>query len=169
MNTVSLVGNLTADPILHVGSFNKKRATFTVAVNEGQGEDERVHFVNCTAFGTLAENLADSLRKGNRVAVIGRFNTYKKDVQIDGEDKHLTMLSVTASAVGPDLRWATAKVSRVVRDKSESDESFDSDDSGKASGKGASGNAKAGDTKESGSSASSRASSDADDDDDDGF
>jgi single-strand DNA-binding protein len=163
MNTVSLVGNLTADPVMHVGSSNKKRTTFTVAVNEGQGEEERAHFVNCTAFGTLAENLSDSLRKGNRVVVIGRFNTYKKEVQIDGEDKHLTMLSVTASAVGPDLRWATAKVSRVVRDKDEADEPEDSDES---SSKASSGNAKAGGTKGSGSSASSKASSDADDDDD---
>lgn len=158
MNSVSLVGNLTADPVLHVGSSGKKRATFTVAVNEKQGDKEIAHFVNCTAFGTLAENLNDSLRKGNRVVVVGRFNTYKKEVQIDGEDKGLTMLSITASAVGPDLLWATAKVSKVVRDKDESTESSSESDKG---------NAKADGTKESASSApSSKASSDADDGDD---
>jgi single-strand DNA-binding protein len=116
MNSASFVGNLTADPKLIFGNSGKARATFSVAVNEGQGEDEKTHFVNVTAFGTLAENLADSLSKGQRVLVIGRLNTYSKDVTIDGDDKSLTMVSFTASAIGPDLRWATAKVTKVVRE-----------------------------------------------------
>ena len=106
MNSISLVGNLTGDPKLIFGDSGKARATFSVAVNEGQGETEKTHFVNVTAFGTLAENIADSLSKGQRVVVVGRLNTYSKDVTIDGDDKSLTMVSFTASAIGPDLRWA---------------------------------------------------------------
>lgn len=116
MNSISLVGNLTGDPKLIFGDSGKARATFSVAVNEGQGETEKTHFVNVTAFGTLAENIADSLSKGQRVVVVGRLNTYSKDVTIDGDDKSLTMVSFTASAIGPDLRWATAKVTKVVRE-----------------------------------------------------
>jgi single-strand DNA-binding protein len=115
MNSTSFVGNLTADPkLVFPDGGGTPRATFSVAVNEGQGETEKTHYINVTAFGTLAENLEDSLSKGQRVLVIGRFNTYSKDVTIKGEDKSLTMLSITASAVGPDLRWATAKVTKVV-------------------------------------------------------
>jgi single-strand DNA-binding protein len=118
MNSISFVGNLTADPKLIFGDSGKARATFSVAVNEGQGETEKTHFVNVTAFGTLAENITDSLSKGQRVVVVGRLNTYSKDVTIAGEDKSLTMVSFTASAIGPDLRWATAKVTKVVREGS---------------------------------------------------
>jgi single-strand DNA-binding protein len=118
MNTTTFVGNLVADPRLVVSDAGKPRATFTVAVNEGeQGSDhEKTHFLNVTAFGTLGENLANSLSKGQRVIVSGRLNTYKKAVAIGGEDKEITMVSFTASAVGPDLRWATAKVVKVVRE-----------------------------------------------------
>ena len=116
MNSISFVGNLTGDAKLIFGDSGKARATFSVAVNEGQGETEKTHFVNVTAFGTLAENIADSLSKGQRVVVVGRLNTYSKDVTIDGDEKSLTMVSFTASAIGPDLRWATAKVTKVVRE-----------------------------------------------------
>jgi single-strand DNA-binding protein len=118
MNSTTFVGNLTADPKLVVGESGKSRATFTVAVNEGEqgSEHEKAHFLNVTAFGTLGENLANSLSKGQRVIVAGRVNTYKKAVQIGGEDKEITMVSFTASAVGPDLRWAVAKVTKVVRE-----------------------------------------------------
>ena len=113
MNQVSFVGNLTADPVIRGG--DTVRANFTVAVNEGAGDKERTHFVSCTAFGTLGENVAVSLHKGTRVLVIGRLNTYSKEVTIDGETKNMTMTSVTASAVGPDLRWAQARVAKVAR------------------------------------------------------
>jgi single-strand DNA-binding protein len=114
MNNVSFVGNLTSDPRIVFPESGTARATFSVAVNEGQGDDEKTHFINVTAFGTLAENIDDSLKKGNRVVVVGRFNTYPKEVEIEGEGKTLTMLSITASAVGPDLRWATAAVTKVA-------------------------------------------------------
>lgn len=126
MNSTTFVGNLTSDPELRFSSDNKPRATFTVAVNEGQGDDEKTHFIGVTAFGTLGENLVDSLHKGQRVIVTGRVNTYKKPVQLDGKDVDLTMVGFTASAIGPDLRWAIAKVSKVVREK---------DDSGNGSGR----------------------------------
>ena len=116
MNSISFVGNLTGDPKLIFGDSGKARATFSVAVNEGQGETEKTHFVNVTAFGSLSENIADSLSKGQRVVVVGRLNTYSKDVTIDGDEKSLTMVNFTASAIGPDLRWATAKVTKVVRE-----------------------------------------------------
>lgn len=120
MNSITYVGNLTSDPKLYPGSGEKQaRLTFSVAVNEGQGDNEKTHFVNATAFGTLAQNASTSLTKGMRIVVVGRLNTYTKDVQIDGEDKSLTMVSFVASAIGPDLRWATAKISKVAKAASE--------------------------------------------------
>lgn len=111
-DSVSIVGNLTADPILHDGKT--PRASFRVAVNRKFGEEEKTTFVPVTAFGTLAENIVESLHKGNRVSVQGRLDSYEKAVEINGEEKNISMLTVVADNVGPDLRWATAKVARVA-------------------------------------------------------
>lgn len=120
MNSTSLVGNLVRDPKLTYSQGNKTPiARFTVAVNEGQGDNEKSHFVPVTAFGTLAENLSDSLRKGQRVVMVGRLDTYSKPVEIDGEEKNITMVGFIASAIGPDLRWAVAKVAKVEKDSDE--------------------------------------------------
>lgn len=117
MQTTTFVGNLTRDPELREAASGNKRATFSIAVNEGErgSDNEKTHFVNFTAFGTLGENVAKSLAKGQRVVVTGRLDTYVKAVQVDGQDKNLTMTNFIASAVGPDLRWATAEVSKVAR------------------------------------------------------
>lgn len=138
MNSISFVGNLTADPKVFVASNGKKRTTFSVAVNEGQGDEKKTHFVDCTAFGTLGENAADSLRKGLRVIVVGSLNSYPKEVEIDGETKRLTMVTFRVNAVGPDLRYATAKVSKVTRDATPNHDDEDEDDE-PSSGKGSAG------------------------------
>ncbi len=116
MNSTVLVGNLTADPKLHVSDAGKKRATFSLAINEGQGENEKTHFVNLTAFDSLAENIVESCSKGMRMIVVARLNTYKQAVVINGEEKQLTMVSYVATDAGPEIRFALAKVTKVVRD-----------------------------------------------------
>ena len=116
MANIQIVGNLTADPKLYGKKDETPRAVFTIAVNERprDGEEEgKSHFLNCTAWGTLAENLVESLGKGTRVVATGRFNTYPKEVEIDGDEVNLTMTSFTVTAIGPDLRWATADVTKV--------------------------------------------------------
>ncbi|MHB1784484.1 MAG: single-stranded DNA-binding protein [Acidimicrobiales bacterium] len=116
MNTTILVGNLTADPRLHVGNSGKKRATFSMAINEGQGENEKTHFINLTAFDTLAENIVESFSKGMRVIVAARLSTYKQAAVINGEEKQLTMVSYVATDAGPEVRFALAKVTKVARE-----------------------------------------------------
>jgi len=116
MNSTILVGNLTADPKLHVGDSGKKRATFSMAINEGQGENEKTHFVNLTAFDTLAENIVESFSKGMRVIVAARLSTYKQAAVINGEEKQLTMVSYVATDAGPEIRFALAKVTKVARE-----------------------------------------------------
>lgn len=116
MNNISIVGNLTHDPELHFSANGKGRASFTVAVNEKRGDEEVAHFMRCTAFGTLAENVAESLRKGHRVVVVGRLNTWSSELTLeDGSEKRITNVGLTASSVGPDLLWARARVAKVDR------------------------------------------------------
>lgn len=117
MHNLPFTGNLATDLDLITNTpSGVPRLNFKVAVNEGErGTDkEKTHFVPFTAFGTTAENMAASLKKGMRVTVIGRLNTYEKAVQIDGEDKKITMIGFTAQEAGPALRWATADVHKVA-------------------------------------------------------
>lgn len=139
MAQITIVGNLVADPKLFTKGKNP-RAVFTIAENERprEGEEEgRSHFMQCTAWGTLGENLAESLSKGQRVVATGRVNTYKKEVEVDGEDLEMTMTSFTVSAIGPDLRWATAEVTKVkpTRRVEDNDEGDDEDEEVKPNAK----------------------------------
>jgi single-strand DNA-binding protein len=54
-----------------------------------------------------AENLAESLGKGNRVMVTGRLRQRSWETP-DGEKRSVTQLE--ADEVGVSLKWATAKV-----------------------------------------------------------
>ena len=57
-----------------------------------------------------AENLADSLSKGDRVMVTGRLRQRSWETP-DGDKRSVTELE--ADEVGASLKWATAKVERV--------------------------------------------------------
>lgn len=112
-NDVTLVGNLTRDPELRYTTNGTAVVDLGLAVNKrvkrGDEWEDESHFFDVTAWDQLAENISESLRKGNRVIVTGalQFRSWEKDGA-----KH-SKVSVTATAVGPDLRWATADVTRV--------------------------------------------------------
>lgn len=78
MNNVSLVGRLTRDPELIYTTQNTAVATFTLAVNRrfknAQGERE-ADFINCVIWRQQAENLANWLRKGMQVSIVGSIQT----------------------------------------------------------------------------------------------
>jgi single-strand DNA-binding protein len=65
------------------------------------------------AFKTLAENIVESLAKGDRVFVHGTVTT---DSWIDKESgEKRTAQRVLAEVVGPSLRWATTRVTKTTR------------------------------------------------------
>lgn len=78
MNNVSLVGRLTRDPELKYTANNVANATFSIAVNRrfknAQGERE-ADFINCVIWRQQAENLANWLRKGMQVSIVGSIQT----------------------------------------------------------------------------------------------
>jgi single-strand DNA-binding protein len=65
------------------------------------------------AFKALAENIAESLSKGDRVFVHGTIAT---DTWTDNQtgDKR-TAQRVLAEIVGPSLRWATTRITKTTR------------------------------------------------------
>ena len=83
MNTVALIGRLTKDPEVKytAGENPTAVARFSIAVNDGYGENERTSFINIVAFGKQAENCERFLSKGRQVGITGRIQTgsYEKD------------------------------------------------------------------------------------------
>ena len=81
MNNVTIIGNLTKDPELRYTTDGKPIAKFTVAVNDGYGENQRTSYIPVTVFGKQAENCDRFLSKGRKVGVTGRIQTgsYEKD------------------------------------------------------------------------------------------
>ena len=78
MNQVGLVGRITKDPELRY--YNEKRpyAVFTLAINRSyknnQGNVE-ADFIQCCAWGRLAETVAKHCGKGSMIGINGRLNT----------------------------------------------------------------------------------------------
>lgn len=111
---ISIVGNLTADPELRFTKSGKAVAKLRIAVSErvkedGAWKDGDPTYWKVTVWGSLAEHVGDSLAKGSRVIAVGRVSSSTWETK-EGEKR--TDYEITADSLGPDLRWATAKVER---------------------------------------------------------
>ena len=109
-NTVTLVGNITRDPELRFTPAGIAVTNFGLAWNrKNRDGEESVSFFDVTCWRDLAENVAESLSKGNRVEVYGRLDqqSWEND---NGERR--SKVEVIADEVAPSLRWATAEVTR---------------------------------------------------------
>lgn len=115
-NEITLVGNVTADPELRYLTSGTALATFSVAVNRRymkNGEwEEQTSFVDCVAWRDLADNVTDSIAKGDRVLVNGRLEQRRWE---NSEGENRSKIEVVVDDIGPSLRWATAVVSRTPR------------------------------------------------------
>ena len=115
---ITIVGNLTADPELRWTQSGVAVADFTVAStprtydrNAGEWRDGDTLFMRCSVWRDTAENVAESLRKGMRVIVVGRLTQRSYETQ-QGERR--TVVNLQVDEVGPSLRRARAQVTRTA-------------------------------------------------------
>ena len=92
--TITLVGNLTADPELRFTPSGAAVANFTVASTPrtfdrqtNEWRDGDAMFLNCAVWRQAAENVAESLQKGMRVIVQGRLKSRSYETR-EGETPH---------------------------------------------------------------------------------
>ena len=114
--TITLVGNLTADPELRFTPSGAAVANFTVASTprtfdrqSNEWRDGDAMFLNCAVWRQAAENVAESLQKGMRVIVSGRLKSRSYETR-EGEKR--TVFEIDVDEIGPALKYATAKVTR---------------------------------------------------------
>jgi single-strand DNA-binding protein len=116
---VTVVGNLTADPELRFTPSGAAVANFTVASTPrrydkttNEWHDGDALFMRCSLWRQAAENAAETLTRGMRVIVSGRLRQRSYETK-EGEKR--TVVELEVDEVGPSLRYATAKVSKVER------------------------------------------------------
>ncbi len=117
--TITVVGNLTADPELRFTPSGAAVANFTVASTPrmfdrqtNEWKDGEALFLRCAIWREAAENVAESLTRGSRVIVQGRLKQRSFETR-EGEKR--TVVEVEVDEIGPSLRYATAKVNKASR------------------------------------------------------
>jgi single-strand DNA-binding protein len=117
--TITVIGNLTADPELRFTPSGAAVASFTVAStprtfdrSSGEWKDGDALFLRCNIWRQAAENVAESLTRGARVVVSGRLRQRSFETR-EGEKR--TVVELEVDEVGPSLRYATAKINKVNR------------------------------------------------------
>jgi single-strand DNA-binding protein len=117
--TITVIGNLTADPELRFTPSGAAVASFTVASTprtfdrqSGEWKDGEALFLRCNIWRQAAENVAESLTRGARVIVNGRLKQRSFETR-EGEKR--TVVELDVDEIGPSLRYATAKVNKVSR------------------------------------------------------
>ena len=117
--TITVVGNLTADPELRFTPSGAAVANFTVASTprifdrqSSEWKDGEALFLRCNIWREAAENVAESLTRGSRVIVTGRLKQRSFETR-EGEKR--TVFEVEVDEIGPSLRYATAKVNKASR------------------------------------------------------
>lgn len=116
---ITVIGNLTADPELRFTPSGAAVANFTVASTPrmfdrqtNEWKDGEALFLRCAIWREAAENVADSLHKGARVIVSGRLKQRSFETK-EGEKR--TVVELDVDEIGPSLRYATAKVTKMNR------------------------------------------------------
>jgi single-strand DNA-binding protein len=116
-NVITIVGNLTDDPELRYTTGGVPVANVRVAVNQRfynrdkNDWDERLDgYFTVNVWREQAENVANSLHKGDRVLVAGRLRSRSYETK-DGETRWVT--EIEADEVAPSLRWARAGLEKV--------------------------------------------------------
>ena len=117
--TITIVGNLTADPELRFTPSGAAVANYTVASTprtfdrqSNEWKDGETLFMRCSIWRDAAENIAESLHRGTRVIATGRLKSRSYDTK-EGEKR--TVIELDVDEVGPSLRYASAKVTKAER------------------------------------------------------
>jgi single-strand DNA-binding protein len=112
---ITVVGNVVADPELRFTPSGAPVANFRIASTPrtfdrvtNEWKDGDTLFLSVSVWRQQAENVAESISRGDRVIVVGRLG--QRQYEKDGERK--SSYEVQADDVAPSLLRATAQVAK---------------------------------------------------------
>ena len=96
INVVVLVGNAGRDPELRFFESGSCVCEFTLAINRPprDGQEQNPLWVNCKAWGKTAQVAGDYVRKGSKVAVVGRLEIEQWTDRSSGEVRSKTLVVI---------------------------------------------------------------------------
>jgi len=115
-NTALLTGNVTRDPELRYTNSGVAVANFGLASNrrrkdkDGNWVEEDPSFFDVKVWKQVAENLAASVQKGDRVTLVGRMDQEKWEDKESGEPRSKVVF--VADEVAVSLRFATVQITK---------------------------------------------------------
>ena len=132
--TITIVGNCVNEVDLKFLPSGVAVANLTVAVTprvkqNDQWTDGETMWFRLACWRQLAEQVAESITKGCRVIATGRLSTRSYETK-NGEKR--TDMEIQVDSIGPELRFATAKVNKVERGGGRATQHTDDDPWGSA-------------------------------------
>lgn len=113
---ITITGRLGADPELRFTPAGHAVASLRIVTDRrfknattGEWESKDTSWWSVQAWKAMAENVAESLSKGDLVIVVGDIKQRDYETR-EGEKR--TVVEVEARHIGPDLSRATAKVAK---------------------------------------------------------
>ncbi len=103
INKAILMGRLTRDPELRHTNSGTAVCSFSIAINNGFGENAQTDFINCVAWNKTAEFVSKYFSKGKMIIVIGRISTRSWDGP-DGKKNYATEVVANEVAFGESKR-----------------------------------------------------------------
>ncbi|MBA3233550.1 MAG: single-stranded DNA-binding protein [Propionibacteriales bacterium] len=114
--TITVMGHVATDPTLRTTSGGARVGSFRLAATERRFDkglnawrDWHTTFFTVTSWRTLAENVCESVQKGQPVVVHGRLRDSSYD---NREGQRRTVLEIEAFAVGHDLSRGVARFAK---------------------------------------------------------
>ena len=113
-NYVTFIGNLTEDPELRYTQGGAAVVRIRLASNRrwtGRDgvEQEETTYLNANCWRDMAENVAETLKKGDRAIVIGRIKVSSYE---NREGQTVWTTEIEADEIAPSLRWARGSITR---------------------------------------------------------
>ena len=116
LNTITIMGRLTADPEMRSTQNGTPVASFTLAVDrdyKSQTGERETDFINCVAWQSTAENICLYYHKGSMAVVLGRLEMRKYETQ-DGQKRTATEIVVNRVYFGESKPQNTQKAKEQV-------------------------------------------------------
>ena len=103
INKAILMGRLTRDPELRHTNSGTPVCSFSIAINNGYGENQSTDFINCVAWNKQAEFVERNFSKGKMIIVVGRIQTRTWE-GTDGKKNYATEVVASEVAFGESKR-----------------------------------------------------------------
>ncbi len=90
INKAILMGRLTRDPELRHTNSGTAVCSFSIAIDNGYGDNRRTDFINCVAWSKTAEFVTNYFGKGKMIIVEGRIQSRSWDDPNGGGKRYAT-------------------------------------------------------------------------------